>query len=97
MRFGGPQRLAGGRATFWHSRLRVPIAPSIYRRSGVVQGLIGSSAAGVPARRGILRGEGGQFCAPPKPFIASVIPLGFSRIWEKRTTVTVSSIATARA
>jgi hypothetical protein len=38
-----------------------------------------------------------QFCAPPKPFIASVMPLGFSRICEKRTTVTVSSIETGRA
>ena len=38
-----------------------------------------------------------QFCAPPNPFIASVMPLGVSRICEKRTTVTVSSIDTGRA
>ncbi len=37
-----------------------------------------------------------QFCAPPKPFIASVIPVGLSMIREKRTTVTTSSIETPR-
>ena len=39
---------------------------------------------------------GGQFCAPPKPFIASVMPAGLSTICEKRTTVTVSSGETVR-
>jgi hypothetical protein len=39
---------------------------------------------------------GRQFCAPPKPFIASVIPAGLSMICEKRTTVTVSSGETVR-
>ena len=37
-----------------------------------------------------------QFCAPPKPLIASVMSAGFSTICEKRTTVTVSSIETSR-
>ncbi len=37
-----------------------------------------------------------QFWAPPKPFIASVIPEGVSMIREKRTTVTVSSTETSR-
>jgi hypothetical protein len=37
-----------------------------------------------------------QFWAPPKPFIASVIPEGVSMIRENRTTVTVSSTETSR-
>ena len=42
------------------------------------------------------RGGDRQFCAPPNPFIASVIPAGLSMICEKRTTVTVSSVETSR-
>ncbi len=38
-----------------------------------------------------------QFWAPPKPFMAWVMPLGLSMIWEKRTTVTVSSTETVRS
>ena len=38
-----------------------------------------------------------QFWAPPKPLMAWVMPLGLSMIWEKRTTVTVSSTETVRS
>ena len=37
-----------------------------------------------------------QFCAPPKPFMASVMLGGFSMIGENRTTVTVSYMDTGR-
>ena len=52
-------------------------------------------AAHVPLRNNV-SGAAGQFCAPPKPFMASVITGGLSMICEKRTTVTMSSIETAR-
>ncbi len=37
-----------------------------------------------------------QFCAPPRPCIRLRISGGFSTIFEKRTTVTTSSVATLR-
>ncbi len=55
------------------------------------------STAAVQAAYGSCgRNESAQFWAPPKPFMASVMPAGLSMIWEKRTTVTVSCIETER-
>jgi len=46
--------------------------------------------------RGAVAGGPDQFWAPPMPCMRSVIDGGFSMIWLKRTTVTVSSSVTSR-
>jgi hypothetical protein len=67
--------------------------------------VIEGQRAGRPAQRRQVRAPGrgaplprvlAQFWAPPNPRRRSVTVGGFSMIWEKRTTVTVSSIVTER-
>src|ERR1039458_317777 len=86
---GECQRHVQYRATAAHFKGWLAVAT---QECGPICSVLGPAANASTARVGPTP----QFWAPPKPFIASVMPVGVSRICEKRTTVTVSSGETLR-